>query len=123
MFQKGSHIVVYLLALNLLASYAMKVEAKTTTVVHAGTLLAIPGEPPQLEQTIVIRDNLITQVLDGFVDPSSLDANAEFLDLSDKFVLPGLMDMHVHLLIEIGPNSRTDRPGAGTEADRINRDG
>ncbi len=30
------------------------------------------------------------------------------IDLSDKFILPGLMDMHVHLQGELGPNNDSD---------------
>jgi imidazolonepropionase-like amidohydrolase len=45
------------------------------------------------------------RVEDGF---TAVGAGETLLDLSDKFVLPGLMDMHVHLLGELGPNSRTD---------------
>ncbi len=37
-----------------------------------------------------------------------MSGDVTVIDLSDKFVLPGLMDMHVHLLGELGPNSRTD---------------
>ncbi|MFB3106291.1 MAG: hypothetical protein ACE1ZA_15405, partial [Pseudomonadales bacterium] len=85
MIRIGSCTVVCLLAFNLWAT-----EAKTITVVHAGMLLAVPGEAPKLEQTVVLGDNLITQLLDGFVDPSSISPNAEFIDLSDMFVLPGL---------------------------------
>ena len=45
---------------------------------------------------------------DGFVDPASVNGEVILIDLSDKFVLPGLMDMHVHLLGELGPDSRLD---------------
>lgn len=76
-----------------------------TTIIHAGTLLAVPGDAPKGQQSIIIEGNRITRVEDGFVAP---DDDATLIDLSDKFVLPGLMDMHVHLLGEIGPNSRTD---------------
>lgn len=78
------------------------------TVIHAGTLLAIPGEAPQNRQSIIIEGKRIARVEDGFVDPASVAGEATFIDLSDKFVLPGLMDMHVHLLFELGPNSRMD---------------
>ena len=76
-----------------------------TTIIHAGTLLAVPGEAPKNNQSIIIEGNLITGVEDGFVEATD---DATLIDLSDKFVLPGLMDMHVHLLGELGPNSRTD---------------
>jgi imidazolonepropionase-like amidohydrolase len=78
------------------------------TIVHAGTLLAVPGDAPKTRQTITIEGNRITAIDDGFVDPASMTGQVTFIDLADKFVLPGLMDMHVHLLSELGPNSRTE---------------
>jgi imidazolonepropionase-like amidohydrolase len=78
------------------------------TLVHAGTLLAVPGEDPAVEQTIVIEGNRIAEIRDGFADPSSFDGEPRLIDLSDHFVLPGLMDMHVHILGQLGPNSRNE---------------
>jgi imidazolonepropionase-like amidohydrolase len=78
------------------------------TLVHAGTLLAVPGEEPKDKQTITIEGNRIAGINDGFTNPLDIAGQATLIDLSDKFVLPGLMDMHVHLLGELGPNSRTD---------------
>ena len=79
-----------------------------TTVIHAGTLLAVPGDAPKSKQSIIIEGNRIARVEDGVVDPANVAGDATFIDLSDKSVLPGLMDMHVHLLGELGPNSRLD---------------
>ncbi len=79
-----------------------------TTVIHAGTLLAVPGEPPASEQSIIIEGDRITAVQPGFIDPDSLGDGVKLIDLSDRFVLPGLMDMHVHLRGELGPRSRSD---------------
>ena len=76
-----------------------------TTIIHAGTLLAVPGDAPRSEQSIILVGNRIVRVEDGF---TAVGAGETLIDLSDKFVLPGLMDMHVHLLGELGPNSRTD---------------
>jgi imidazolonepropionase-like amidohydrolase len=81
--------------------------AADVKVIHAGKLLAVPGEPPLAEQTVVIKGNRIVAVHDGYVEVESVDAAAELIDLKSRFVLPGLMDMHVHLLVEIGPNART----------------
>ena len=83
-------------------------QAQDIIIVHAGTLLAVPGAAPRSEQTILIEGNRITTVADGFTDPATLGSSTRLIDLSDKFVLPGLMDMHVHLLGELGPTSRTD---------------
>lgn len=79
-----------------------------TTVIHAGTLLAVPGEQPLSEQTIVLNGNRIKSVQDGFVDPATFGDEVTTIDLSDKFVMPGLMDMHVHLTGELSPNARTE---------------
>ncbi len=82
--------------------------AERVTVVHAGMLLSKPGVAPKAKQTVVIRGTQIERVLDGLIDPRRLDPDAEFIDFSEQFVLPGLMDMHVHLLGELGPDTRTD---------------
>ena len=83
-------------------------EAGPTTVIHTGTLLAVPGQPPKSQQSIVLSGNRIVSIVDGFTDPSALGSDVELIDLSNQFVLPGLMDMHVHLTGELSPNSRTE---------------
>lgn len=77
-------------------------------LIHAGTLLATPGEAPVTRQSILLRGDRILSVTDGYLDPDSVEGNVQLVDLSDKFVLPGLIDMHVHLLSEISPDSRND---------------
>lgn len=62
--------------------------------IHAGALLAKPGEAPRGASTIVVRDGKVVDVRDGFVTP---EGGAELIDLKDRFVMPGLVDMHVHL--------------------------
>jgi len=75
-------------------------------VIHAGTLLTVAGEDPLSEQTIVVKDGRIVEVVGGYQDPDSGASDAVLVDLKDQFVLPGLMDMHVHLMVEVGPNTR-----------------
>jgi imidazolonepropionase-like amidohydrolase len=74
-----------------------------TTVIHAGTLLATPGTAPAQRQSIVIRDGEILEIRDGFVgaDEFAEAGTVETIDLSEKFVLPGLMDMHVHFTLTL----------------------
>jgi imidazolonepropionase-like amidohydrolase len=71
-------------------------------VIHAGRLLAVPGEAPLEEQTILVNGNRIERVVAGYQPAGPGDT---LLDLSDQFVMPGLMDMHVHLLVELGPDA------------------
>lgn len=78
------------------------------TLIHAGQLLAVPGEPPARNQTIVIENERIVEVRNGFLEADSFGAAAEVIDLRNMFVLPGLMDMHVHLQFELGPNNDRD---------------
>jgi imidazolonepropionase-like amidohydrolase len=79
-----------------------------TTVIHAGTLLAVPGEAPREASTLVLEGDRILRIEDGFVDPGSLGSDVALIDLSDHFVLPGLMDMHVHLRGELNANLRAE---------------
>jgi imidazolonepropionase-like amidohydrolase len=74
------------------------------TLIHAGELLAVPGEAPARKMTIIVEDGLITGVQRGYVETEG----ATIVDLSDSFVLPGLMDMHVHLQGELGPDNDRD---------------
>lgn len=96
-------LIALLLSFQVFASAAEQV-----AVIHAGQLLAIPGETPLTQQTIVIRGDRIERITDGFEGADIIDDQATFIDLSDQFVLPGLMDMHVHLLGQLSPTSRTD---------------
>lgn len=77
---------------------------KTVTLIHAGTLLAQPGQPPLSQRTLVIEGGVITDILDGYI----IRSDAELIDLSGSFVLPGLIDSHVHLSHEWSPSVRID---------------
>jgi imidazolonepropionase-like amidohydrolase len=95
------------------ASVAILLTATTvanaeTLLIHAGQLLAVPGEGPQSRQTIVVEGQRIVEVVDGFADASRYGDGARVIDLSDEFVLPGLMDMHVHLQGELGPDNEKE---------------
>ena len=79
-----------------------------TTVIYAGKLLAVPGEKVLKQHTIVIQNKTIKQVLKGYIDINKIDSKAKIIDLKDSFVLPGLMDMHVHLQGELGPDNVKD---------------
>ena len=62
-------------------------------VLHCGALLDVPGRPPRREATIFVVDGRIDRVVDGYADPG----DATLVDLTDRFVLPGLIDCHTHI--------------------------
>lgn len=75
-----------------------------TTFVHAGRLLADPESGVVLrDKTLVIVGNQITEIRDGFVGEGP-----NVVDLRDSFVLPGLIDSHVHLTSQQSPTGRLD---------------
>ena len=80
-------------------------------IIHAGTLLADAREDVLTEQSIIVRNNQIVEVLDGFVPPGQVSgaANARVIDLSNQFVMAGLIDSHTHILSQQEPNGREIR--------------
>ncbi|MGD8327101.1 MAG: amidohydrolase family protein [Sphingomonadales bacterium] len=81
---------VGLAAVGITISGAM---AADVTLIHAGQLIATPGEGAQGPSTIVVEGNRISEIVEGHVNREG----AEVIDLKDKTVLPGLIDAHVHL--------------------------
>jgi imidazolonepropionase-like amidohydrolase len=79
-----------------------------TTVIHAGELLAVPGQSPSSRQTIVVESDRIVEIRSGYADAADFDGDVTVINLRDKFVLPGLMDMHVHLQGELGPDNDSE---------------
>jgi len=73
-----------------------------TTRIHAGQLLAIPGQSPVARQTVVVENDRIVAVKNGYASAADFDGDVTVIDLSSQFVLPGLMDMHVHLQGQLG---------------------
>ncbi len=83
-------------------------------LVHAGTLLAVPRQKPQSQVTVIVKNDRVAGVAKGFVTTAPgapAGAEVEVVDLSDRFVLPGLMDAHVHLASE--PSFSRRRAGRG----------
>ncbi|MDQ1193304.1 imidazolonepropionase-like amidohydrolase [Brevundimonas vesicularis] len=77
-----------------------------TTFVEAGRLLADPSNGVvQRDKTLVIRGNQVVEVRDGFVGDAS---QGKVVYLRQAFVLPGLIDSHVHLTSQQNPNARLE---------------
>ena len=104
---------VPLLAIVLIGAHDIAIGE--VTVIHAGWLLASPGNQPIERQSIIIENGRVSAVRSGFIDltdPAVNDTSARFVDLSQAFVLPGLIDSHVHL---------ASSPGAGDFGNELSR--
>ncbi|MBC6951888.1 amidohydrolase family protein, partial [candidate division KSB1 bacterium] len=64
------------------------------TLVHAGTLIDGISDKTQNNITLIIEKGRIIAIEKGF---TAAKTNDKIIDLKNKFVLPGLMDMHTHL--------------------------
>lgn len=87
--------------------------AADVTLIHAGKVLAVPGEGYLTDQTIRVEDGMIISIEAGYKRGGRSDT---VIDLKDSFVLPGLIDSHVHITSERG-TSRPEAALSATEAD------
>ena len=72
------------------------------TLIHCGKLIDGKSDNVQSQITIVVENDRITQVVKGYQSAKKGD---KVIDLKSKTVLPGLMDMHVHIESQSGPSS------------------
>ena len=76
------------------------------TYLHCGTILDVATGKTAVEKTIVVSANKIKSIQKGYITGSDADI---VIDLKDKTVLPGLIDMHVHMESEFNPQSYIKR--------------
>ncbi len=67
---------------------------------QCGRLIDGLGETTQQKVTIVVDSNRIVEILPGYQKGKTEDL---IIDLKSKTVMPGLMDMHVHIEFETSP--------------------
>lgn len=97
MFGQMKFLAAFAAVALLAGSAAARVEPKgPVTLIYAGTLLDRPGQAPRKAATLVIRGETIEAVRDGYVDAAAYPG-ATVLDFRDRFVMPGMIDSHVHL--------------------------
>lgn len=99
----------FLLLFTVLLSTPLSAQvADRWTIIHAGTLLADAREEARSEQSVIVRNNEIVDVVDGYVSPGDVSGtgNARVVDLRNRFVMAGLIDAHTHILGQQEPNRR-----------------
>ena len=93
-------LIAALMALISLHGYAQR------TLIHCGQLIDAKSRGAQSQMTIVIEGNRIVAVEKGFTIANTGD---ELIDLSNKTVLPGLIDLHVHIESETNKDQALQR--------------
>jgi imidazolonepropionase-like amidohydrolase len=76
------------------------------TIIHCGHLIDGKSNAVQSQMTIVVGSGKIISVSKGFTAKGTTDT---LIDLSQKTVLPGLIDMHVHLENETSKDQMLQR--------------
>lgn len=98
----GATALATLIALTALTTPEWAAAQEGPTVVKAARMLDVVSGRMLHDVTVVVEDGRITAV-----NPSSTPRNAEVIDLGDRTLVPGFMDLHTHLGFQLGPNSFT----------------
>ncbi len=80
--------------------------AAQTTLIHVGHLIDGTSDEARPDVTIVVEGDRIAAVEDGHRAPA---ADERLVDLSGSWVMPGFIDMHVHLEGETNPDRYLER--------------
>jgi imidazolonepropionase-like amidohydrolase len=88
-----------ILGLSIVSVFAQK------TYLHCGQLIDVKQLQVLKEKTVVVEGNKIVEILDGYAKASAGDKT---VDLKSSTVMPGLMDMHVHIEGDPSPSHYLD---------------
>lgn len=92
--------------------------AQQHKIIYAGSLLASEDQKVKTEQTLVITDNTITAIKNGYLTKAELNLpDADIINLKNQFVMPGLIDMHVHVTFERDAKANPHRWATEYDAD------
>ncbi|MFY0687239.1 MAG: amidohydrolase family protein [Cyclobacteriaceae bacterium] len=76
------------------------------TIIHAGTLIDGVSKKPIKAQSIIVEGERITGVEKGYVEGNDVD---EIIDLKNMTVMPGFIDLHVHIESQSSPATYLNR--------------
>lgn len=76
------------------------------TILHCGRLIDVKAGKIQEKMSVIIEKNKITDVISGYANGTGTD---KIVDLKDRTVMPGLIDMHVHIESQTKRNGQVER--------------
>src|ERR1043165_6269627 len=95
MFSLAKKALLVAVALSLISAGRSESAIQSqVTVILGGVLIDGYGGPPLENSVVVIKGNRITAV--GKTGKVSYPKDAKIIQANGKFVLPGLIDLHVH---------------------------
>jgi imidazolonepropionase-like amidohydrolase len=74
---------------------------------HCGKLVDTKNGKVLKKKTVIVSGKKIKSVADGFITP--IGKEDKIIDLTDKTVMPGFIDMHVHIESESNPRAYMNR--------------
>lgn len=83
-----------------LALFSISMLSAQDIYLQCGKIIDTQSGKTLSEKTIVVSDNKIKSIQNGYVSGSNSD---KVIDLKSKTILPGLIDMHVHMESEFNP--------------------
>ena len=90
-------------------SLSVSLFASEYKIIHAGTLLLDARDKPLNTQSVIVKDSEILEIKSGYSEKSDINIadgdTVSVIDLSEHFVMAGLIDAHVHIT---GDSDRRD---------------
>ena len=87
--------------------FFIQISVAQTTYLLCGSLIDTKSGELHSKKTILIKADTIVKIFDGYVLPKN--KMATIIDLKDKVVMPGLIDMHVHIEQEFNRKTQLNR--------------
>jgi imidazolonepropionase-like amidohydrolase len=91
------------------ASTPTLASAPTITAWVGGTVVSADGGPAIKNATVLISGERISQV--GPASSIAIPSGAKIIPMTGKWLIPGLMNMHVHLGLKLPGAARRCAPG------------
>lgn len=88
-----------LLKVSMVLQMCLANAASATTILHVGTLIDGVSDTPQDAMSIIVEADRIDRVVEGYIEIDQ----ATVIDLKQATLMPGFIDMHVHLDGELNP--------------------